>query len=135
MEKIPNIAFSSRTLRERSLEKGQIYIFTDTVYNFGEGYDNTTGVFTTPVDGMYLFTTSMCAEDSNANAYAIVTKNVDVARSVMHGGKGRPCNSLSAVLSLNISDTVFVRSTWSGTHAHEDTSNRWSTFYGLLVRK
>lgn len=134
MVEIPNIAFNSRTIKDKTVGNGQTYIFTDSVYNYGEGYDNTTGIFTAPGDGMYLFTTSMCVQNNHYNEYAIAAKDKDVAKSFMYGVSGNPCNSLSAVVFLKVSDTVFVRSTYSGTRVRED-SNRWSTFTGFLLHR
>ncbi|VDI28426.1 Hypothetical predicted protein [Mytilus galloprovincialis] len=35
-------------------------IFPTIIVNHGDGYDNTTGVFTAPISGMYLFTVQIC---------------------------------------------------------------------------
>lgn len=126
------VAFNSRHLKDRSLGNYDVYVFKETVYNYGQGYNSRTGIFTAPVGGMYLFTTSLCVPAYQDNAYAIVAKNVDVARSVNHGTIGNPCNSLSVIVSLNAYDKVYVRSTWYQTKSYEN-EHRWSTFSGLLV--
>lgn len=131
--KFPNIAFNSRILEDLAPTTNQAYIFKEIPYNYGESYDNSTGIFTAPVDGKYFFTVSMCTSNGHYTAYAIVAKNVDLARSTVYGTSGNPCNSLSAIVLLNVSDQVFVRATYSLNQANEDATYRWNTFSGALI--
>ena len=108
--------------------------FTHTVYNYGSGYDHSTGVFTAPVNGTYLFTTKLCAKLHNSIYYGIYVDSVPITNSTVHGSRAYTCNTLDAIVVLNATNKVWVQSIHSTGTFHTDLF-RWNTFSGVLLNK
>ncbi|XP_062576274.1 complement C1q and tumor necrosis factor-related protein 9A-like [Saccostrea cucullata] len=116
-------------------------IFTKVLYNQGNGYDSSSGIFTAPSAGVYVFYVSITSYSSNAisvdislNGYSQVT-----ARSNAGSGSGyRSSFSYSyqtgtnmAVLSLKRGDRVWIAYN-SGTGYYSDYT-QITTFSGFLI--
>nr|ABF00124.1 sialic acid binding lectin [Helix pomatia] len=52
---LKTIAFSAAIDREQTFDANQVVIYDIVITNHGNAYDNSTGLFTAPVDGMYSF--------------------------------------------------------------------------------
>ena len=57
---MPTVLFKAKSPLDMS-PSGQTIIFTETLYNYGDGYNNSTGVFTAPFAGTNLFTGHLCS--------------------------------------------------------------------------
>lgn len=109
-------------------------IFTNTMYNYGGGYDNVSGTFTAPVDGTYLFTTNICSLDNNYICFAIVVENTLVSSSVGYSAGGSPCFSLEAIVLLQTGNKVWIQTTYSSNGVLQDNL-RFNTFSGVFLNK
>ncbi|XP_053399322.1 uncharacterized protein LOC123558939 [Mercenaria mercenaria] len=134
------IAFKARVPADKSLETGQTILFTETMFNKGNGYDNMTGLFTVPVSGTYLFTIHLCIKYKMNMFYGIMVDNTVQTSGVFYDSTTDHCNTADAITVLKAGERVYVKclSTSSGevlTEYNSSTRNYWSTFSGLLIHK
>jgi hypothetical protein len=123
---------------------GHVYIFDTIVTNAGNAYNNHTGVFTAPRQGLYAFSWTIFASgehvDGETGQYGEVTvrlvQNGHYRGSVYADTETNYEEEMStgfAILSVNAGDVVMLM-TPSGAQGsfRSDTSGRWS-FSGFRV--
>lgn len=102
---------------------GSAFVFNTVHHNNGSHYDNTTGVFTAPVTGYYYIAFQTLLNNSNAagSYYSHLVSNGNKNFAYVYAAANTfAAASVSAVLYLAASDTVYVRAgagTWYGTLA------------------
>ncbi|WAR00334.1 hypothetical protein MAR_024706, partial [Mya arenaria] len=74
MDESPVIAFTGAVAPEfvPNMHHGETVKFETTVTNFGDGYNNQTGVFVVPTSGLYMFSCSILDEHHSVNGLAMV---------------------------------------------------------------
>lgn len=110
---------------------GQPLVFSTISFNIGSGYDSNTGIFTTPVDGTYLFTARLCTNTKELINYAIVVDGSDVTRGV-HYGSTHDCASFNTAVVLRTGNQVWVTCAFPGNQIFGD-DYRWNIFSGVLL--
>jgi len=89
-----------------------VLVFDTTAYNIGSHYSTSTGRFTAPVAGKYLFTFHAFLHttyDNDTDSYFGLSKNGSGWATTNHGVEGQDGGqSISAVISLAASDYVSV---------------------------
>ncbi|XP_052815001.1 cerebellin-3-like [Mya arenaria] len=113
-------------------------VFPSVTLNAGGGYDATTGVFTCPMNGIYVFSTSIMAISSaqpsaNVNVHVDIMKNgVEIGAAFASGSSGAmEQGSVSVAVNLVTGDRVHV-----AFQRHEDVhiwGDRLTSFMGALV--
>ncbi|XP_052810472.1 uncharacterized protein LOC128238518 [Mya arenaria] len=134
------VLFRAWEVVEYTLSNGNdIIIFNGMLYNVGGGYNSTTGKFTAPVTGIYLFIVNLCPPSSGSIFYAIVAKGDVVANGHTHSVSGYPCVSGDAIVQLHANDVVYVKSTYSGSKLlqrntlKDEFDAKGNSFSGVLL--
>ena len=119
------------------LEIDQTVVFNQILFNDGDGYNHATGIFTCPVNGVYLF----YFEVGSGSQHQIVAKLVvngdnqvgaiaDSEYHAYHEAQG----SNMAILKLSAGAHVWVENyRWSDKFVEGDTTDRFTTFSGILL--
>lgn len=112
---------------------GQILIFDTTTLNVGEAYNNLTGIFVAPMDGIYIFSTSLCGGKSpDGHNHVDIMKNGQEMGAAYSSGTGHlDQGSVTVVMQLSVGDEVHV-----STQRHEDISiygDKLTSFTGCLI--
>ncbi|XP_052233698.1 complement C1q tumor necrosis factor-related protein 3-like [Dreissena polymorpha] len=132
---IPQVRFHARLSDgHRSYTTNQDVVYSTVLINDGGGYSPTTGHFTAPVAGVYMFTVQYCPY-SNKYAYLeIVHAGRDLQRSMHNGQEGATsvCVSMQAFTKVAMGDKVWVRAI-SSSEIYHFGSSRWNSFAGLLI--
>ncbi|XP_060563781.1 coadhesin-like [Ruditapes philippinarum] len=126
------IAFQSKDSVNETVTSNQTIIFGKTSLNEGSGYDNTTGIFTAPKDGTYLFTTQMCVYGNNYLHWAILANDVALKKGYFGDGTYNKCYTADAVALLKTGDHVLIQCT-SGSAKLLQDGDKWNTFTGVLL--
>lgn len=123
------IAFQARpSSRLRNVPKGRTVRFDTVLLNEGNGYSGSTGQFTAPTKGVYVFDWTITVDNGDTFFTEIVKNgsafgyNNCAAKSQNYE---RNCSTTSRI-RLKRGDKVWVRTTSQGTDAHAT----WTTFGG-----
>ncbi|XP_029559751.1 complement C1q-like protein 2 [Salmo trutta] len=111
---------------------GITLVYRNIYSNIGNAYNPTTGIFTAPVRGLYLFRFYIYAGgDSSVYTSALLHKN-GYHIAICHGCPTGGMNSSNGVsLLLEVGDVVNMY-LWAGRKIYDD-ANRHSTFSGHLL--
>ena len=89
---------------------GKVIKFTHIQKNVGGGYNKSTGEFTAPVDGVYLFTLQLCSEKNKTVIMDIVADSSTIGNlNFFQNWKDGPCVSTNAVAVLSRGKRAWIR--------------------------
>ena len=87
---------------------GQVIVFNTASYNVGSGYNTSTGAFTAPVAGLYLFTFQIYLNPGSTNSPVGFYKNGTLEIFCLQG-TAQSGIGFSSLISMSASDTVDLR--------------------------
>jgi hypothetical protein len=129
------IAFSSKDVVATSYTANQTVIFPTILFNEGNGYNNTTGIFTAPVPGTYSFTLQLSVNAVQHFYFAILCGNEYLTRGYVHDADDVKSYTFTAVAVLNKGDRVRVESDVRGNGNKLYNSAPFLNFFsGALVQ-
>ena len=139
LTKTPSIAFNVREAVDQSPSAGQIMLFKTIVLNTGNAYDARTGIFTSPVNGTYIFHVQICTNFRENGSVKIVSGDtVLLGISNYNYISGITGTSGSAAHILAEGQMVWVVNEYDSASAvnlidsdHERAC--WNQFSGVLV--
>ena len=103
------VVFRARNVGPDSDLSNTIIKFPNVAINYGSGYDKSTGKFTAPQAGIYLFILQICPEDTHNVLMTLRANNNKIGvLNVKNSHDDGPCTSTSAVTSLSKGDAVWV---------------------------
>ncbi|XP_052761726.1 uncharacterized protein LOC128204350 [Mya arenaria] len=126
------VYFHARSPKTSSLSTGEVIVYKTVETNQGNGYSTTTGKFTAPVRGLYLFFMHTCTP-TNKYTYLQILKEGSVLIASEHFDKDySTCSSSQAFVQLDAGETVWVQCSTSS-HLYEGLPYRWTSFGGALI--
>ncbi|XP_060554169.1 uncharacterized protein LOC132715199 [Ruditapes philippinarum] len=135
--KKPSVAFFAHNVVDRKLDMtDKTIIFTTATTNEGSGYDTSTGIFTTPVGGLYQFIVNYCTYNKQHSPLALVLSGNVIARSSDYEADYYTCSSFFAVIRVKSSEKIWVKclAGYSGRSLYKD-SWMMNSFAGILINK
>jgi len=104
-------AYLSQSLSLASVTKHQTIIYDSIDLNIGNGYDKTTGKFTTPSSGLYVFHVTTGSFDRSHSIVELVVNNVvkDIGWADSMDHEDRAVSTTATPVSLNEGDVVLAR--------------------------
>lgn len=130
------VAFSARISTLYTSKDGQTVVFNDIISNVGSGYNNQDGVFTTPVDGVYVFFCKITQDSNNHDMYYQFILNGSVKTQTLVFGRLDHTHRTSSnliVLQLIHGDRVWIKMSSGGVHFSISTEGDQS-FSGFLLK-
>ena len=114
---------------------GEKIVFPHLISNVGDGYDVSTGIFTAPFDGVYLFTCFLASHTGELKADLIVNGTPKVGiPAIAYGGSsgnyGAAGNALP--IALVTGDRVWIQHV-SGSVIWSHPGAPYTTFSGYLI--
>ncbi|XP_052761357.1 uncharacterized protein LOC128204060 [Mya arenaria] len=97
---IPSVYFNARSPQTSTLSTGEVIVYKTVETNQGNGYSSTTGKFTSPVQGLFLFHTQTCTPASKYAYLAIVKEGSVLIGSSLYEGNFADCSSSLAFVQL-----------------------------------
>lgn len=133
ISKTPVIAFRADHVSDTSPASNQIMIYTKVRQNDGNGYDSTTGIFTAPKAGLYLFMVQVYPYTKKTFEYKLVQGD-----TTLFSGRAYSYDWLSTSSTtfahLNSGEKVCVRSV-SSSSVDILYSREYNAFSGVFIRK
>lgn len=143
----PTVAFSAEgiDIGNATLLTNQTIVFTNLILNIGDAYDSSTGIFTAPINGLYMFSVQMCAQHSPRSNKRFVFKvfaGPKVIQSILNGRydfyhtyDSRVANNAGTVTQpLVAGEKVWVQNAGSQYVGLSGYSNDcWNHFGGVLI--
>ncbi|KAL4235108.1 hypothetical protein ACF0H5_006746 [Mactra antiquata] len=132
----PDVLFLAKDPTTQRPSYNTPIIFGTTMYDMSQSYDNTTGIFTSPLNGTYAFTAQICLNHGNGIFihYTIVANDQHVTYSHLNDKSHRFCNTAQAFVVLKRGQTAYVASRFSSSSPlSANTDSEWCTFSGILI--
>ena len=135
----PTIAFNVRDAKNLSPQKNEIIQFKTIVLNAGGGFDETTGIFTSPVNGTFIFSIQVSTYHQKWGVFQLVcdTSDNEILR-IAHFNHNADETTTSGTVShvLSQGQRVWVQSLYysRSTKLDENASFGTNQFSGVLVR-
>ena len=125
------VAFTAGVTSTSTTWNSGTLIFNMAILNVGNGYNPSTGVFTSPVAGTYVFYVTAVEYDKQYLQADIVLNSVSKVRTLGHSDASYQTGTNMVVLNLQKGDSVWVK--------HVSGKGYWSasvpatTFTGFLI--
>lgn len=130
------VAFSARISTFYTSKDGQTVVFNDIISNVGSGYNNQDGVFTTPVDGVYVFFCKITQQSNSHDMFYQFILNGSVQTQTLVFGRSDHTHRTSSnliVLQISRGDRVWIKMMTGGVHYSYSTGGEQS-FSGFLLK-
>lgn len=129
------VAFSSWNITQITTDN--CVIFSNVVFNEGRGYDNTTGYFTSPSDGVYAFNAQICTTPSK-NRRLLLRSSVsgkvnNMEGTIEHTENASGCTSVYGLIQLYRGNQVYLYSQTSMLDIYQDTGYYGCSFMGIRI--
>ena len=125
------VAFTAGVTSSSTTWNSGTLIFTSVILNVGNGYNPSTGVFTSPVAGTYVFYVTAVEYDKQYLKVDIVLNSVSKVRTRADNDAAFQTGTNMVVLNLQKGDSVWVR--YASGKGYYTYSVPFTTFTGFLV--
>uniref|UniRef100_A0A8W8J609 C1q domain-containing protein n=1 Tax=Magallana gigas TaxID=29159 RepID=A0A8W8J609_MAGGI len=125
------VAFTASVTSSSSTWNRGTLIFDVVITNTGNGYNPSTGVFTSPISGTYVFYITAVEYTTQHLAIDIVLNSVSKVRAYCHNSAGYQTGTNMVVLKLQKGDSVWVR--FAGGTGYDTEGVPLTTFSGYLI--
>ena len=129
------MAFTATVTQITTSQSGQTLVFPHIITNVGGGYNENTGVFTAPRDGVYVFFCKITGRDISDNMYfEFILNGSPKTRHFVFGNPDHPyrTSSNSIVLQLTHGDRVWINM-YNGDRHFSSGAGGDQTFSGYLL--
>ncbi|XP_045200343.2 uncharacterized protein LOC123554329 [Mercenaria mercenaria] len=125
------VVFQAKDVTDTSPGKDHTLVFKTTMLNKGNGYDNSTGIFTAPVSGTYLFTIQLCVPVNTSPWYNIVAENKLIQTGYFYDRKSNSCHTADGITILQAEERVWINIPYPS--KLKQGSEYWNSFSGVLI--
>ena len=125
------VAFTAGVTSTSSTWNSGTLIFNKVVLNVGNGYNPSTGVFTSPVAGTYVFYVTAVEYDKQNLRVDIVLNSVSKVRTLGYADAAYQTGNNMVVLNLQKEDSVWVKHYIGRGYWTDDVPG--TTFTGFLM--
>ena len=129
-------AFSAYTLTDTSLTKGKTLVFSKILNDEEQTYDNSSGQYTVPVSGTYLFTATLCVSANTDGRLNFVADGIRFGALFVGDSKWTVCSQGTAIGRLYKGAKVWLTADTIGT-AYDRVNNPlgFNYFAGYMINE
>ena len=133
---VPTIVFNAHSVTNHSPPTYQPLVFTTVISNIGNGYSSSTGKFTAPVNGTFIFTVQLCVSTDHGAEFGLVLDGTTVVNFHDYDHDSSTTSSTTIPLFLKQGQKVWVTPhTYSCSGCLTEDSYCWNRFSGSLIHK
>ena len=125
------VAFTAGVTSSSTTWNSGTLIFNSVILNVGNGYNPSTGVFTSPVAGTYVFYVTAVEYNKQYLVVDIVLNSVSKVRTMGHNDASYQTGANMVVLNLQKGDSVWVM--YNAGTGYWTNSVPGTTFTGFLI--
>ena len=125
------VAFTAGVTSDSTTWNSGTLIFNSVILNVGNGYNPSTGIFTSPVAGTYVFYVTAVEYSNQYLRVDIVLNSVSKVRTMGDSSTSFQTGTNMVILNLQKGDSVWVR--YASGKGYYTSSVPITTFTGLLV--
>ena len=133
----PTVVFFTNEVQDFDVDVGKVVRFTTVETNDGDAYDVSTGKFTAPMDGSYIFYTTVCSKASQWVLIRLKAAGRIIASTGNYHSGYSSCSSTGGMSVLSKGDQVWVEGAYSDTGAiYSSKTSSYPTFpsfSGMLI--
>lgn len=129
------VAFSATYPQSFTSVNGQTIVFPHILFNVGGGYNIQNGVFTAPVEGVYVFFCKITqAMNNNDLVYQFILNGSVKTITLVYGRSDDPYRTSSSLIALQLSrgDRVWIKMQVGGSHWGQ-TDGGDQSFSGFML--
>lgn len=130
--KRPQVAFSAALSIAKDIHTGNTVIFDDVETNIGDAYDKTTGVFESPVSGLYILFVTASSRGKAMFRLNMYRDSTIIYHTLYSSGLNHNTVSKNIILYLTKGTTIRIKSE-NTSHLWTDNNQSWTTFSGHLI--
>ncbi|XP_052760728.1 uncharacterized protein LOC128203368 [Mya arenaria] len=125
------VLFKARQLKDTGAPNSVgTLIFKEVLTNVGGGYNNSTGVFTCPADGAFLFTIHLCVYTKYCN-YAIMIDGIKHTKGSIKDDDWGDCITAESIAIVKTGSKVWVEN--YGDAGFYDNAISFNHFSGIMI--
>lgn len=128
------IAFSAWNITKVTFA-GFRAIFADVNVNDGSGFNNTSGYFTAPVPGLYLFSAQLCVNSDSGLYFEVIDDSTDtvICATVFKEKDYSSCTAAQGIARLAEGDRVYLKMPDTYGHLIQVTAYYRCQFTGMRI--
>ena len=132
----PTVVFNAHNVKNLSPPTGQPVVFSSVISNIGNGYSSSTGKFTAPVNGTFIFTVQLCVHTNSYANFGLVLDGTTLTYFYDYDHAYYTTSSTTVPLFLKRGQKVWVTLTYgSCSRCLHEWSDCWNRFLGSLIHK
>ena len=125
-------AFSAYWVSPTSLNRGDVLVFSKTLFDTDGAYNNRTGKYTAAVTGIYLFTTHLCSSDGRYSVIKMFDDGTRIGLIVINKNDYH-CSSETVIARIQKGSKIWLQLTGSRTDLYNLDSDGFCNFAGHLI--
>ena len=131
----PAVVFNAHSVTTYSPPARQPLVFSSVISNIGNGYSSSTGKFTAPVNGTFIFTVQLCVRTNHGANFGLVLDGTTVTNFYDYDHDYDTTLSTTVPLFLKQGQKVWVTQTYTCSSCLYEYSYCWNRFSGSLIHK
>ena len=105
----PIVGFKATDVTNMNPSNAEVLVFPTVLFNKGNGYNPSSGVFLAPVDGLYLLTVQICMYTNMYMTTSLMVGDKEMGRGFTYDVDDATCNTADAIVYMEGGDKAYIK--------------------------